>query len=54
MKELGTVQASLFDEYLIVAFDKKWINFLGGLPVFRIIINRENKLCLISKEVIKN
>jgi len=53
MKELGTVQANLFDEFLIVSLDKKWINIFGRLPVFRIVINEKNELCLISQEMIK-
>jgi len=53
MKELGTVQANLFENYLIVAFDKKWINVFGGLPVFRIIIDDKGRLCLQS-QVIKS
>ena len=53
MKELGKVQSYLFDEHVIVSFDKKWINLFGGLPVFRIIIDDEGKLCLQS-QVIKS
>jgi len=53
MKELGKVQAYLFDEHVIVSLDKDWINLFGGLPVFRIIINEKNELCLISQGVIK-
>jgi len=51
LEELGTAQASIFDEYLIVAFDKKWINVFGGLPVFRIIIDDKGRLCLQSQVV---
>ena len=54
MKELGKVQSYLFDDHVIVSFDKEWINMIGGLPVFRIIINEKNQLCLISKGEIKN
>ncbi len=53
MKELGTVQANLFDEFLIVSLDKKWINIFGRLPVFRIIIDDQGRLCLQS-QVIKS
>jgi len=51
MKELGTVQANLFDEFLIVSLDKKWINLFGGLPVFRIIIDDKGRLCLQSQVI---
>ena len=54
MKELGHVSSYLFDDHIIVSFDKEWINLFGGLPVFRIIINDKNELCLISKEGIKS
>lgn len=53
MKEVGTVQANLFDDYLIVGLDKKWINVFGGLPVFRIIIDDKGRLCLQS-QIIKS
>lgn len=51
MKELGKVQSYLFDEYVIVSFDKKWINLFGGLPVFKIIIDDEGRICLQSQVV---
>ena len=51
MKELGTVQASLFDEFLIVSLDKKWINIFGRLPVFRVIIDDQGRLCLQSQVI---
>ncbi len=51
MKELGTVQAHLFDDYVIVSLDKKWINLFGGLPIFRIIIDDKGRLCLQSQVI---
>lgn len=51
MKELGTVQSYLFGDHVIVAFDKNWINLFGELPVFRIIIDGEGKLCLQSQVI---
>jgi len=51
MKELGTVQANLFDDYVIVSLDKKWINLFGGLPIFRIIIDDKGRLCLQSQVI---
>jgi len=51
MKELGKVQTYLFDDHVIISFDKKWINLFGGLPVFRIIIDNENRLCLQSQVI---
>ena len=51
MKGLGNVQSYLFGDHVIVAFDKDWINLVGGLPVFRIVIDDEGKLCLQSQVV---
>ena len=51
MKELGQVSSYLFDDHIIVSFDKEWINLFGGLPVFRIIIDDEGKLCLQSQVI---
>ena len=48
---LGQVQSYLFDEHVIVSFDKKWINLLGGLPVFKIIIDDKGRLCLQSQVI---
>ena len=53
MKELGKVQSYLFDEHIIIYFDKKWINLFGGLPVFKIIIDSKGRLCLQS-QIIKS
>ncbi len=53
MKELGTVQPSLYNDYLILSLDSKWIKLFGGLPVFRIIIDDKGRLCLQS-QVIKS
>jgi|APSaa5957512535_1039671.scaffolds.fasta_scaffold14406_3 hypothetical protein len=51
MKELGKVQSYLFDDHVIVSFDKEWINLFGGLPVFSITIDDAGKLCLQSQKV---
>ncbi|KFM14397.1 hypothetical protein SCCGRSA3_00018 [Marine Group I thaumarchaeote SCGC RSA3] len=51
MKELGSVQANLFNDFLIVSLDKEWINLFGGLPVFRIIIDDQGRLCLQSQVI---
>jgi len=48
---LGQVQSYLFDEHVIVSFEKEWINLLGGLPVFKIIIDDKGRLCLQSQVI---
>jgi len=51
MRVLGKVQSYLFDEHVIVSFDKKWIDLFGGLPVFKIIIDDKGRLCLQSQVI---
>ena len=54
MKKISHIISYLFENHLIVPLSKDWINACHGLPEFDVIIDRNNKLHLISKQIVKN
>lgn len=53
MKKITQVVSYLFDNYVVIAFSKDWINLMNAIPQFDVIIDKDNKLHLISKQEIK-
>ena len=54
MKKLYHIISYLFENHLLISLSKEWINACHGLPEFDVIIDDDNKLHLISKQVVKN
>jgi len=48
---LGKINATLFDEHLIISFNKKWIDVFRGVPSFTLTIDSDNRLCLRSQVI---
>jgi hypothetical protein len=51
-KIITTTKPSLFEGYLIISLDSKWIELFKTIPTFDVYIE-ENKLHLISQESIQ-
>jgi len=47
-KAVGFVVPHFFDEYLLIALSKNWIQACNGLPKFQILIDDEGRLCLVG------
>ncbi len=52
MKKIGTVLSYLFENHIILSLSKDWITICKGLPEFEVRIDDQNRLQLISKQVI--
>lgn len=53
MTRLGTVSPLIFNDSLIIALTKDWINHFQSVPKFDVSINNTGKLCIISTEALK-
>ncbi len=53
MKKLAIVSPYLFEEHLIIALHVDWIKVFDEMPKFDVFINN-GKLCIVSKEIVKN
>jgi len=49
LKKIGIIQPYLFEDQLILAFSKDWINVFGKLPCFVVVIDEEGKIVLQSE-----
>ena len=54
MKKLSHIISYLFENHLLISFSKDWINTCNGLPEFDVMIDSNNRLHLISKQVVEN
>lgn len=52
MTNLGTISPLIFNESLIIALTKDWINHFHSVPKFDVSIDKKGKLCIISKDFI--
>jgi len=50
----NNITPHLFENYLIIAFDSKWIELFGKIPTFSVEIDSNKRLHLISNEAIAN
>ena len=53
MTRIGTVSPFLFDDNLIIALTKDWLDKFSKIPTFDVVINNAGRLCLTSTECIK-
>ena len=53
MKKITKVDSYLFDNFVLIAFSKDWINLMNAIPQFDVLIDEDSKLHLVSKQVIK-
>ena len=53
-KTIGEVTPMIYEDSLVIAFDKKWIDVFGGsIPQFIVRINNNRKLVLESISTIE-
>jgi len=50
-KHLGVITPHFFDDHLIIALSRQWVNLYGKIPRFEAIIDKENRLCLIGPKI---
>lgn len=50
MEDLGIVSTHRFDEFLVLGFSKKWLQIFEDPPKFKVTIEDDGKLYLISTE----
>jgi len=43
----------LFEKSLLLAIDNKWKNLFGGELSFRVFVNKEQRLCIVSEQCLK-
>ncbi len=49
-----TITPYMFEGFLIISLDSKWLESFGKVPTFVISIDKKNHLHLISKEIFKD
>ena len=49
LTNLGTISPLLFEDSLIIALTKEWINQFSGIPKFSVKINEVGRLCITSE-----
>ena len=54
MKKIISITPYLFEGYLIIALDQKWIEKFGTIPTFVVHVDDSQHLHLISKEKIQD
>ena len=53
MNNLGTISPLIFEDNLIIALTKDWINHFQSVPKFDVSIDKKGRLCIISEERLK-
>ena len=48
MKKIGEVKPLLFDGYLVLSLNKKWLDVFGEMPTFEASLDDDGKLHLTS------
>lgn len=51
MKKLGKVVPYMLGDHLIIGLDKNWINITKTIPEFSIVIDNNNRFCLIGPKL---
>lgn len=54
MKKIGEYKPFLFENYLVLSLDKKWIEVFGEIPRFEAAIDNKGKLHIKSMTSIKS
>lgn len=54
MKKIGEYKPFLFENYLVLSLDKKWIEVFGEIPRFEAAIDSKGKLHIKSMTSIKS
>ena len=52
--KVAPITPYIFEGYLIISLDSKWIDVFGKIPTFEISIDKKKHLHLISKEMFKD
>jgi len=51
MKSIIKVSPYVFEDHLIIAFDKKWLQIFSEVPYFEVTIDKNNRLVLVGPKV---
>ena len=43
----------LFEKYLILSLDNKWNRVFDGELSFKVFVNKQRKLCIVSKQCLR-
>lgn len=54
MKKIGEAKTMLFEGYLILSLDKKWLDVFGEEPTFEASLDDNGKLHLVSTKRLRN
>jgi len=52
MTNLGTISPLIFEDSLIIALTKNWVNHFQSMPKFDVSIDKKGRLCIVSKNTI--
>jgi hypothetical protein len=53
LTKITTIRPLLFDDNLIIAFSKQWLDMFSKIPEFEVSIDGKGRLCLVSMESAK-
>jgi len=51
MKTISKIKPYLFDNYLIIALSKDWIDVCKGIPEFSVILDNNQRICLVGPKL---
>lgn len=54
MKQITKLTPYLFENFLIIAMDSRWIEVFEKIPTFNVYIDDSQRLHIVSQEVIEN
>jgi len=52
-KSFGKVKPLFWENHLLLSFDVKWIDVIGTIPVFEVMIDEKRRLHLIGPQIKK-
>lgn len=52
-KKITEISPLLFDDYLVFALSKKWIDVFGKIPKFQVFVSEEGQLHIIGPKLAK-
>ncbi len=47
------VTPGIFEGFPIIGLDPKWISLFGGKLSFKVSVNRQRRLCLVSEQCLE-
>jgi len=53
MMKLSKIKPYLFENYLIIAFSKDWIDIFDEIPQFEVFIDKKKRLVLVGPPIVQ-